>query len=92
MNLGFERLKGFLDLGLDFWKDQPRGNLNRIQFGIGPSASEKKRTQKTGSISFLNIFFMKWIQILLFNNNNEMDPVLKTVSLQRRSDFQNMHV
>ena len=41
------------------------GNLNRIQFGIGPSASEKKRTQKTGSISFLNIFFMKWIQILL---------------------------
>ena len=41
------------------------GNLNRIQFGIGPSSSEKKRTQKTGSISFLNIFFMKLIQILL---------------------------
>ena len=25
-------------------------------------------------------------------HNNEMDPVLKTVSLQRRSDLQNMHV
>ena len=26
------------------------------------------------------------------HNNNEMDPVLNTISLQRRSDLQNMHV
>ena len=53
----------YLPIYSDVWKRIL--GIHRIQFGIWPSASEKKRTQKTGSISFSNIFFMKWIQILL---------------------------